>query len=93
MQPLSPAFIDQLRFNEVGLIPAISQDWLDGAVLMMAWMNRTALEQTLKSGEVHYRHPSAGEETVHLPAKVGSPVRRNSFVLRYDNSPSRLVRC
>ena len=32
MQPLSPAFIDQLRFNEAGLIPAVAQDWLDGAV-------------------------------------------------------------
>ena len=31
MQPLSPAFIDQLRFNEAGLIPAVAQDWLDGA--------------------------------------------------------------
>ena len=36
MQPLSPAFIDQLRFNEAGLIPAVAQDWLDGAVLMVA---------------------------------------------------------
>ena len=44
MQPLSPAFIDQLRFNEAGLIPAVAQDWLDGAVLMVAWMNREAIE-------------------------------------------------
>jgi phosphoribosyl-ATP pyrophosphohydrolase/phosphoribosyl-AMP cyclohydrolase len=36
------------------LIPAIAQDWLDGAVLMVAWMNREALELTLSSGEVHY---------------------------------------
>ncbi|MCP4972316.1 MAG: bifunctional phosphoribosyl-AMP cyclohydrolase/phosphoribosyl-ATP diphosphatase, partial [Prochlorococcus sp.] len=42
MQPLSPAFINQLRFNQDGLIPAIAQDWLDGAILMMAWMNRSA---------------------------------------------------
>ena len=54
MQPLSPAFIDQLRFNEAGLIPAVAQDWLDGAVLMVAWMNRDAIEATLRSGEVHY---------------------------------------
>ena len=54
MQPLSPAFIDQLRFNEAGLIPAVAQDWLDGAVLMVAWMNREAIEATLRSGEVHY---------------------------------------
>ena len=30
------AFIDELRFNEEGLIPAIAQDWLDGAILMQA---------------------------------------------------------
>ena len=48
MQPLSPAFINQLRFNEAGLIPAIAQDWLDGAVLMMAWMNQDAIEQKVK---------------------------------------------
>ena len=70
MQPLSPAFIDQLRFNEVGLIPAISQDWLDGAVLMMAWMNRTALEHTLKSGEVHYWSRSR-QELWHKGATSG----------------------
>ena len=54
MQPLSPAFIDQLRFNEAELIPAIAQDWLDGAVLMVAWMNRDSIQQTLRSGEAHY---------------------------------------
>ncbi|WP_269622595.1 bifunctional phosphoribosyl-AMP cyclohydrolase/phosphoribosyl-ATP diphosphatase HisIE [Prochlorococcus marinus] len=47
-------FIKQLRFNEKGLIPVIAQDWLDGAILMMAWMNETSLKETLKTGEVHY---------------------------------------
>ena len=43
-----------LRFNDAGLIPAVAQDWLDGAVLMVAWMNREAIERTLATGEVHY---------------------------------------
>ena len=43
-----------MRFNEAGLIPAVAQDWLDGAVLMVAWMNQEAIERTLASGEVHY---------------------------------------
>ena len=47
-------FIDQLTFNEKGLIPAIAQDAENGEVLMMAWMNRESLEKTLKSGKVHY---------------------------------------
>ena len=42
-QPPEPALLGQLRFNDAGLIPAIAQDWLDGAVLMVAWMNRDAL--------------------------------------------------
>jgi phosphoribosyl-ATP pyrophosphohydrolase/phosphoribosyl-AMP cyclohydrolase len=43
-----------LRWDGAGLIPAIAQDWLDGAVLMLAWMNKEALQCTLESGEVHY---------------------------------------
>ena len=35
-------------------IPAIAQDWVDGAVLMMAWMNKESITKTLESGEVHY---------------------------------------
>jgi phosphoribosyl-ATP pyrophosphohydrolase/phosphoribosyl-AMP cyclohydrolase len=50
-----------LRFNEAGLIPAVAQDWLDGAVLMVAWMTIEALERTLATGEVHYWSRSRGE--------------------------------
>jgi phosphoribosyl-ATP pyrophosphohydrolase/phosphoribosyl-AMP cyclohydrolase len=55
------ALIASLRFNEAGLIPAIAQDWLDGAVLMVAWMNQEALRSTLTSGEVHYWSRSRAE--------------------------------
>ncbi len=54
MKKFNPTFINQLSFNENGLIPAIAQDWLDGAVLMMAWMNKDSLELTINTGEVHY---------------------------------------
>ena len=54
MQSISSNFIEKLRFNENGLIPAIAQDWLDGTVLMMAWMNRESINETIKSEEVHY---------------------------------------
>jgi phosphoribosyl-AMP cyclohydrolase / phosphoribosyl-ATP pyrophosphohydrolase len=43
-----------LRFNEHGLIPAIVQDVATGRVLMLAYMNREALERTLATGLVHY---------------------------------------
>jgi len=42
-----------LKFDAQGLIPAIAQDE-DGAVLMMAWMNREAVEKTLETGRVTY---------------------------------------
>lgn len=45
---------DVLEFDREGLIPAIAQQHDTGEVLMCAWMDRAALEATLKSGEVHY---------------------------------------
>nr|YP_009530289.1 histidine biosynthesis bifunctional protein HisIE [Paulinella micropora]AXY62978.1 histidine biosynthesis bifunctional protein HisIE [Paulinella micropora] len=46
--------LENLQFNEHGLIFAIAQDWLDGAVLMAAWMSKEAIEITLLTGQVHY---------------------------------------
>ncbi len=61
MTELSHDFIRKLRFNEKGLIPAIAQDWIDGAILMLAWANKASLEETLKTGEVHYWSRSRDE--------------------------------
>ena len=46
--------LTNLVFNEAGLIPAIAQQHDTGEVLMMAWMNRAAIEETLKTGQVCY---------------------------------------
>ena len=43
-----------LAFNDAGLIPAIAQQYDSKEVLMMAWMNRTAIEQTLATRRVCY---------------------------------------
>jgi len=43
-----------LKFNEKGLVPAIAQDAATGEVLMMAWMNQEAIEETLSTGKAHY---------------------------------------
>ena len=76
-----PALIDALRFNEAGLIPAVAQDWLDGAVLMVAWMNREAIERTLSTGEVHYWSRSR-QELWHKGATSGHTQSLRG--LRYD---------
>ncbi|MCK0170271.1 phosphoribosyl-AMP cyclohydrolase [Aliiroseovarius sp. S1123] len=44
----------QLKFDDKGLIPAIAQDDETGEVLMMAWMNREAVEMTLETRCVTY---------------------------------------
>ena len=48
------SFIDNLKFNDDGLIPAIIQEEGTGRVLMMAWMNAQAVARTLDSGKVTY---------------------------------------
>ncbi len=66
------SLIEQLKFDENGLIPAITQDAGTGEVLMMAWMNAEAVEQTLATGKVHYYSRSRqkqwlkGESSGHL---------------------------
>jgi len=47
-------FYDQLKFNPDGLIPAVIQEQTTGRVLMMAWMNRASLEQTIESGQTNF---------------------------------------
>lgn len=45
---------EQLKFDADGLIPAITRDAESGEVLMMAYMNREAVEKTVATGKVHY---------------------------------------
>ncbi|RYD05714.1 hypothetical protein N752_07400 [Desulforamulus aquiferis] len=46
--------IESLKYNQAGLIPAIVQEYQTGQVLMMAWMNREAVEKTMTSGETWF---------------------------------------
>ena len=46
--------VEELAFNEDGLIPAIAQDANSNEVLMMAWMNAQAVKLTLQTGRVTY---------------------------------------
>lgn len=49
-----PEWVQEVAFNEDGLVPAIAQDAASGDVLMMAWMNADALEKTAETGEAIY---------------------------------------
>ena len=46
--------VDELSFDTNGLIPVVTQDIDSRDVLMLAWMNREAMEKTLVSGNVTY---------------------------------------
>ena len=46
--------IGKVKFDEKGLCAAIAQDYKTGHILMIAWMNKEALELTLSTRKVHY---------------------------------------
>lgn len=48
------SFIDDVNWDEQGLIPAIAQDAVSGRILMMAWMNREALKLTVQENKAIY---------------------------------------
>jgi len=48
------AVFDALTFDDAGLIPAIAQQHDTGEVLMMAWMSRNSILETLRGGQVVY---------------------------------------
>ena len=66
------SLVQDIKWNEQGLIPAIAQDWQTGEVLMLAWMNRDALNLTISEGRAVYwsRTRQAlwrkGEESGHV---------------------------
>ncbi|MGB5457928.1 MAG: phosphoribosyl-AMP cyclohydrolase [Gammaproteobacteria bacterium] len=58
---MSNSWLDQIRFNTDGLIPAIAQDAASGRVLMLAWMNREALRLTAERKQAVYWSRSRGK--------------------------------
>ena len=64
-EPLSETAIIEvvnvLKYNSDGIIPAISQQHDTGEVLMMAWMNKQSIEETLRTGRVCYWSRSRGK--------------------------------
>ena len=64
--------LEEIKWNEAGLVPAIAQQYDTGKVLMVAWMNREALQTTLDEGRAVYFSRSRqklwrkGEESGHV---------------------------
>jgi phosphoribosyl-AMP cyclohydrolase len=53
-QPDVTGVVKRIKFDASGLVTAVAQDAKSGEVLMVAWMNREALEKTLITGDVTY---------------------------------------
>lgn len=65
-------WLDEVGWNEEGLVPVIAQEAHSGRILMFAWMNRESLEQSVMTGEATYWSRSRkrlwrkGEESGHV---------------------------
>jgi len=70
------AWLDEVRWDGEGLVPAIAQDATSGRVLTLAWMNRESLAETATRGEAVYWSRSRqrlwhkGEESGHIQRVV-----------------------
>ena len=68
---MTDTWLDEIKWDEKGLVPAIAQDYQSGKVLMVAWMNREALALTLAEQRAVYWSRSRarlwrkGEESGH----------------------------
>ncbi|MEO1688740.1 MAG: phosphoribosyl-AMP cyclohydrolase [Pseudomonadota bacterium] len=83
-----------LNWNEAGLVTAVAQDDASGEVLMLAWMNRAALEETLATGRVCYWSRSRqapwrkGESSGHVQRLVDLRVDcdRDAVLMRVEQT-------
>ena len=80
--------LDAIRYNDQGLVPAIVQDYLDGTVLMMAWMNAASLQKTLATGETWFWSRSR-QELWHKGATSGHLQKVQT--IRYDCDSDALL--
>jgi phosphoribosyl-AMP cyclohydrolase len=68
------SWLDQIRFDAAGLVTVVAQDFASGRVLMVAWADRAAVEETARTGQAVYFSRSRGrlwrkgEESGHRQA-------------------------
>ena len=77
-------WLDEINWTADGLVPAIAQDAGDGRILMMAWMNREALQLTARDGTAVYWSRSRGK-LWHKGEESGHRQRVSEIRLDCDN--------
>jgi phosphoribosyl-ATP pyrophosphohydrolase/phosphoribosyl-AMP cyclohydrolase len=80
--------MDDLRFDDRGLIPCIVQDWRTGEVLTLAYMNQESLDLTIQTGQTHFFSRSR-QELWHKGATSGHT--QTVKALRYDCDGDALI--
>ena len=89
---MSVDWLDQINWNDDGLIPAIAQDWESGRVLMQAWVNRESLALSVAENRAVYWSRSRqklwrkGEESGHVQVlhRVYLDCDKDCIVLRVE---------
>ncbi|TET17349.1 MAG: phosphoribosyl-AMP cyclohydrolase [Dehalococcoidia bacterium] len=76
--------IDNIKFNEKGLIPAIAQDADTGEVLMLGYMNEEALRRTLSSGEAWF-YSRSRKKLWHKGETSGNRIKVRSVLKDCDS--------
>ncbi len=84
------SWLDQVKWNEHGLVPAIAQEAETGAVLTLAWMDREALASTETTGLAHYWSRSRGR-LWRKGERSGNVQRVREIRLDCDNDTILLV--
>lgn len=80
--------LDTICYNEQGLVPAIVQDYLDGTVLMMAWMNQESLKKTLETDETWFW--SRSRQTLWHKGATSGHIQKVQTI-RYDCDSDTLL--
>lgn len=84
------SWLEAVKWNAEGLVPAIAQEAGTGTVLTLAWMNREALERTAASREAHYWSRSRG--SLWRKGETSGHVQRVSEIrLDCDNDAVLLI--
>jgi phosphoribosyl-AMP cyclohydrolase len=84
--------LEQVKFDEQGLIPAIAQDYKTGEILMFAWMNKESLKLTIEKQQAVYYSRSRkklwfkGEESSHTQVikEIYSDCDRDVILLKIE---------
>ena len=77
-------WLDQIKWNDQGLVPAIAQESASGKVLMVAWMTREALSETASTGRAVYWSRSR-QKLWHKGEESGHVQKVNEIRLDCDN--------